>query len=138
MPQVYSLRAPENFNYTDGHHSPAGRSHDNQHDDDAQRGMPSSSLKSTDYLQVPSSPMFHNSNPRVTTAAVNKKRRSPIIKREKSPSSYIDVPDRITPDYNRRLPTPNISSRHRVTTYTITSPIDDPIPSPVGLMMQKK
>ena len=140
MPQVYTLRAPENFNYTDGHHSPAGKSRDNQNYE--QRGIPSPSFKSTDYLQLPSSPMHSYSNPRATTAAVNKKRRSPILQRGKTPTSHLD---RTTPEYNRRSPS-HSSSQNRVTIYTITSPDDDPFPSqmprtpppPVGLTRQKR
>lgn len=152
MPQVYTLRAPENFNYTDGHHSPAGRSRDNQNYE--HRGTPSPSLKSTNYLQLPSSPMHSNSNPRATTAAVNKKRRSPILQREKTPTSHLNELDRTTPEYNRRSPSPkshgvvtstHSSSRKLVTIYTITSSNDDPFPSqmprtpptPVGLTIQK-
>ena len=150
MPEVYTLRAPENFNHSNGHRLPSGNTRGNQNYDHER--IPSSPSGANNFLQPPSSSLTHrNSNSRAPTAAATKKRKVPVFQRifqRKEPqTSHVDSQDRTTPVYNRRSPSPRSngllhSPRNQVTTYTLTSPEDNLVsshtpPSPVSLIFEK-
>ena len=146
MPEVYTLRAPENFNYNNGQRLASGDSRGNENYDDGR--IPSSPSRANHFLQLPSSsPVQRNSNPRAPTAAVTKKPKMSflqrILHREKPKPSQIHSQARTTPSpRSNGLLTP---SRNRVTTYTLTSPEDNLLPShvsytppsPVSLIFEK-
>lgn len=125
MPEVYTLRTPENFNYTNGHRLASNTTRDNQNNDDG--GMSLIPSRSDNFLQPSSSsPVHRNSNPRAPIAAVTKKQKKTflqrILHRERTQTSHMDSQDRITTPKSNGLLS---SSRNRVTTYTITSPNDN-------------
>lgn len=147
MPEVHTLRAPENFNYTNDRRSRPVNTKNNQNSYGQKPEMyylRSSNDKQTpsyDLLKPPSSTIYGNSNHRPSTVSINKKRKSPIpyqpLHGQKPEMYYLTTGGKKTPEYSRQSPStnntqqkpksngilthPNSPSQNKVTTYMITA-----------------
>lgn len=141
MPEIYTLRAPEHFNYNNIRRSSPVKVKNNQKPE-------MHHLKPNDDRRTPSSnrlkpyvsPRNTKSNNRPSTVVLNKQRKSPVTYQalhERKPEMY----HLSTPKYSRQSPSVQDTrqksksngalihstspSQNKVTTYMITAPNDD-------------
>jgi hypothetical protein len=112
MPEVYTLRAPENFNNNNNRRSSSVsikniRNNYDQNSEMKYLRLPSSSI----VLRSPSSPIHRNSNSRLSTATINTKRKSPIsykpLHEQKTEMYYLNTEGKKPPEYTKPLPSKN-------------------------------
>lgn len=144
MPELYTLRAPKNFNSTNNHRSTTAVVQNN-------RKPEMYYLKSNDHKRTPTYDLLKpvtlpiHSNHRVAPVPANTKRKSPIlyqpVQSQKAEMYHLDTRRKKTPEYDRQspsaisihqksksngiLPHPNSSFPKKVTTYMITSSNED-------------
>jgi hypothetical protein len=147
MPEVYTLRAPENFNYSNDRRSTPANTKNNQKSYGQKAEMydlRSSNDKQTpsyDLLKPPSSTIYGNSNHRPSTVSINKKRKSPIryqpLQEQKPETYHLTTGSKKTPEYSRQSPSkndthqkpkpngililPNSPSQKKATTHMVTT-----------------
>ncbi len=114
MPEVYTLRAPENFNYTNNGRlsSTKVQNYDRKPEMYHIKSNERKITPTNNLLKPSPSPIYGHSNHRTTPVSANTKRKSPTLHRQKPKSNDI-------------LIHPNSPSPKKVTTYMITATNED-------------